>query len=491
MLSKGVISNQPVSYYHSSRLGEMEIDKLIVTGYEPAWESLEGYSVPEWYKDAKFGIFIHWGVYSVPAFGNEWYPRNMYVKDSPESKYHQRTWGHQSDFGYKDFIPMFKGEKWDPDAWVALFKQAGAKYVVPVAEHHDGFAMYNSDYTKWNSANMGPCRDVIADLEKAVRREGLKFGVSTHRGFNWRYYTYSNEYDTANPENSGLYSPVHAEDEPASKGFLEDWFARTKELIDKFQPDVLWFDFGWHHDEFAPYRPKVAAYYYNKAIDRGKEVVLNYKATLPEGTAVLDIERGKLDEIHRYYWQTDTSVSHRSWGYIEDDEFKTVTTLVHDLVDIVSKNGNLLLNVGPKADGTIPDEAKHALLGIGDWLKVNGEAIYGTRHWLTYGEGETEVETGPMKERKAKSFTAGDIRFTKKNNILYAISLAWPGEEAHIKSLGSKSAVTVDMISEITMLGSDEPLSWSQDENGLYVKTPSKRPCRHAYTFRIVLKDSH
>ena len=463
---------------------------MTVSRYEPTWQSLKKYSVPEWYKDAKFGIFIHWGVYSVPAFGNEWYPHNMYLENTSEFKRHRQKWGPQSEFGYKDFIPMFKGEKWDPDVWVALFKQAGAKYAVPVAEHHDGFAMYRSDYTKWNSANMGPCKDVIAELERAVRSEGLKFGVSTHRAFNWRYYTYSNEYDTVNPESSGLYSSAHAKDEPASREFLEDWSARTKELIDKFRPDLIWFDFGWHHDEFAPYRPMVAAYYYNSAIEWGKEVVLNYKDKFPEGTAVLDIERGKLKEIPEYYWQTDTSVSYKSWGYIENDKFKTITTLVHDLVDIVSKNGNLLLNVGPKADGTIPDEVKQLLLGIGDWLKVNGEAIYCTRPWLTYGEGETQVATGPMTERTAKSFSASDIRFTKKGNTLYAISLAWSGEEVQVKSLGSKSAVTIDMVSEITMLGSEEALSWSQDENGLHVKTPSKKPCRHAYALKIVFKDS-
>ena len=463
---------------------------MSITKYEPTWESLKGYSVPEWYKDAKFGVFIHWGVYSVPAFGNEWYPRNMYIGESPAFKHHQDKWGAQSEFGYKDFIPLFRGEKWNPDAWVALFKEAGAKYVIPVAEHHDGFAMYRSEYTKWNSANMGPKTDIIAELERAVRREGLKFGVSTHRAFAWRYYTHSDEFDTTNPERSGLYGPVHADEEPASKEFLEDWFARTKELIDKFRPDVLWFDFGWHRDEFAPYHPRILAYYYNRAIEWGKKVVLNYKGEFPEGAAVLDIERGKLDEIPEYYWQTDTSVSFRSWGYIEDDEFKTVTTLVHDLVDIVSKNGNLLLNVGPRPDGAIPDEAEQLLLGVGNWLRINGEAIYGTRPWLTYGEGETEVVTGPMTERKGRPFGATDIRFTKKGRTLYAICLSWPGEKAKMRSLGDKSAITIDMISEITMLGSNETLSWSQDGNGLNVETPSEKPCQHAYTFKIVLKDS-
>jgi len=446
--------------------------------------------VPEWHKDAKFGIFIHWGIYAVPAFGSEWYPRNMYIKDRPEFEHHLATWGPHAEFGYKDFIPMFKAENWDPEAWVDLFKRAGARYIVPVAEHHDGFPMYDSKRTTWNAAKMGPRRDVIAELAEAVRKQGLKFGVSTHRAFNWRYYTYSDEYDTANPEHAGLYSPPHPEGAPASREFLEDWFARTKELIDRFQPDVLWFDFGWHRDEFAPYRPAVAAYYYNRAMQWGKGVVLNYKDKLPKGAAVYDIERGKLNQIREHYWQTDTSVSYKSWGYIEDDEFKAVATLVHDLVDIVSKNGNLLLNVGPRADGTIPEETAELLLGMGDWLKVNGEAIYGTRHWRIYGEGETEVGTGHHTERENKPFTASDIRFTTKDNALYAICLAWPGEESTIRALGTSSPIPAEAISEISMLGSEEKLPWSQDEGGLKIKTPAEKPCRHAYTFKILRKGS-
>ena len=462
------------------------------TKYEPTWESLKSYSVPEWYKDAKFGIFIHWGVYAVPAFNNEWYPHFMYRDEMSRKganfyQHHRETWGPQSEFGYKDFIPMFKAEKWDPDAWVDLFKRAGARYVVPVAEHHDGFAMYGSDHTRWNAANRGPRRDIIAKLAEAVREQGLKFGVSTHRAFNWRYYAYSDEFDTVNPAYADLYNPPHPEDEPASPEFLENWYARTKELIDKFEPDVLWFDFGWHWDEFAPYRPQVTAYYYNRAIEWGKEVVLNYKDKFPEGTAVYDIERGKLDDIREKYWQTDTSVSYKSWCYIEDDEFKTVTTLVHDLVDIVSKNGNLLLNVGPRADGTIPDQAANLLLGVGDWLRVNGEAIYGTRHWHTYGEGEARVVTGHLTERQNAPLTAEDIRFTTKGNVLYAICPGWPGEQVTIRSLGTDSPIRADMISEIRMLGSQETLSWSQDDHGLTVKTPGEKPCEHAYTLRILV----
>jgi alpha-L-fucosidase len=461
--------------------------------YEPTWESLSNYSVPEWFQDAKFGIFIHWGVYAVPAFNNEWYPRFMY-RDEVSRKganfyqYHREHFGPQSEFGYKDFIPMFKAERWDPAAWVDLFRRAGARYVVPVAEHHDGFAMYATDLTRWNAANMGPRRDVIAELEQATRKAGLKFGVSTHRAFNWRYYTYADEFDTTDEANAGLYSPPHPEDEPASPAFIQDWFARTKELIDRFRPDVLWFDFGWHFDEFEPYRPQVTAYYYNQAIDWGREVVLQYKDKFPEGTAVWDIERGKLDDIREHYWQTDTAVSYKTWCYIEDDEFKTVTTLVHDLVDIVSKNGNLLLNIGPRADGMIPAEAADLLLGIGEWLKINGEAIYGTRHWHTYGEGSAKVALGHITERQNEPLTVQDIRFTTRDNVLYAICPGWPGEALTIKSLGAGSTVRADMITQVSMLGSPQVLSWSQDENGLTVQLPNEKPCQHAYTVKIALK---
>jgi len=461
--------------------------------YEPSWESLKNYSVPEWFKDVKFGIFIHWGVYAVPAFGDEWYPRKMYRDETDRKgnnayRHHLERHGPHSEFGYKDFVPMFKAEEWDPKAWVDLFKRAGAKYVVPVAEHHDGFAMYATDRSRWNAANMGPERDIVTELAQATRAAGLRFGVSTHRAFNWRYYTYADEFDTVNPEYADLYNPSHDKDDPASEAFLADWFARTVELVDKFQPDILWFDFGWHWDEFAPYRPKITAYYYNEAIKWGKEVVLQYKDKLPDGVAVYDIERGKLDDIREHYWQTDTSVSYRSWSYIKGDEFKTVTTIVHDLVDIVSKNGNLLLNVGPRPDGTIPEEAANVLLGVGKWLEVNGEAIYGTRHWHTYGEGKAKVVVGHLKERENAPLTVEDIRFTTKGKALYAIVPEWPGQQVTIKSLGTDSSVSADAIAAVSMLGSQESLPWSQDENGLTIQTPAEKPCEHAYTFKIALE---
>ncbi len=460
--------------------------------YQANWKSLQAYQVPEWFKNAKLGIFVHWGIYAVPAWDNEWYPRFMYRDEVSRKgpnyfRHHCETWGHPSEFGYKDFIPLFKGERWDPDAWVDLFVQAGAKYIVPVGEHHDGFPMYKSDYTHWNAAEMGPCRDVVAELGTAVRQRGLKFGVSSHRAFNWRYYTYRDDFDTVDPANAGLYAPRHPEEAPASPEWVEDWFRRTKEMIDRFEPDVLWFDFGWHKEEFAAYRPQVCAYLYNQALRWGKEVVLQYKDKIPAGVAVYDVERGKLDDIRPDYWQTDTAVSYKSWSYIENDEFKSVTTLVHDLVDIVSKNGNLLLNVGPRADGVIPDEAADLLRGLGSWLQVNGEAIYDTRHWNRFGEGPTGVTVGHLSERSNAALTAQDIRFTQSDRALYATLLAWPGAESRMTAL-TPAAFDSTRVMDVSLLGGAGSLAWRQDEEGLVVTLPNTPPdCGHAYVVKFTL----
>ena len=455
--------------------------------YEATWESLANYTVPDWFKDDKLGIFIHWGVYAIPAFRNEWYPRNMYLEGSPEFAHHQKTWGNHAQFGYKDFIPMFKAENWDPAEWVELFKKSGARYIVPVAEHHDGFPMYDCPFTNWNAAQMGPKRDIIAELEKAVREADLKFGVSTHRAFNFHFYTFSEKFDNHLPDFHKLYGVPHPPDAPVTYEFILDWYARTGDLVERFSPDVFWFDFGWHRSEFEPWYPRMVAYYYNHAIENGYEPVLQYKDKIPENVAVYDIERGKLNAIREHYWQTDTSVSYKSWCYIENDEFKSATTVIHDFVDIVSKNGNLLLNVGPKPDGTIPAEAKQILLDLGKWLDINGEGIYGTRHWETFGEGPTGIPKS-FQEKDQTAYTPEDIRFTQKGDALYAICLGWPGKQVKINTLHANSNVKTENIAQITMLGSDQPLSWAQDETGLSVQTPSHKPCEHAYTFRIILK---
>ena len=463
--------------------------------FRASWDSLTGYQVPQWYQDAKFGIFIHWGVYSVPAYDSEWYPRNMYLEQSPVFAHHVKTYGPQIKFGYKDFIPRFTAEKFDPDQWARLFRRAGARYVVPVAEHHDGFSMYNNTLSEWNAVNMGPKRDVISLLAGAVRRHGMVFGVSSHRAEHWWFFEGGMQFpsDVKEPRNAGFYGPAFprktgfGDESQPTQAYLDDWLARTAQLVEQYRPQLVWFDWWIEQPVFEPYRQKFAAYYYNRARQWDRGVAINYKlGAFPEKAAVLDVERGQLDSIRPQFWQTDTSISKRSWGYIRNDEFKTADSIVDDLADIVSKNGALLLNVGPRADGTIPEEAERTLLEIGRWLEVNGEAIYGTRPWKIYGEGPTQVVAGSFKDTERAAFTGQDFRFTTKGNTLYAIALAWPGDgRAVVKALAEGSPYAAQAIRSVELLGSKAALKWTRTAEGLVIELPSERPCDNAYAFRI------
>jgi alpha-L-fucosidase len=468
-----------------------------ITRYEPTWESLKQFSAPQWYQDAKFGIFIHWGVYCVPAFGNEWYPRNMYMQGTPEFEHHVKTYGPHIKFGYKDFIPMFTAEKFDPAAWAELFRKAGARYVMPVAEHHDGFAMYDCSFSKWNSVRMGPKRDIVGELSAAVRKAGMVFGLSSHRAEHWFFMNGGRKFasDVQDPRYEDFYGPawdyptdmksewknLDWKPRPHAK-HLEDWLARTCELVDKYQPQVVWFDWWIEQTVFQPYLQRFAAYYYNRGLEWGKGVAINYKnESFPMEAAVYDIERGQLSGINPHFWQTDTSISKNSWGYVSDQDYKTAESIVGDLVDIVSKNGTLLLNIGPKADGTIPEPEQEILLEIGRWLAVNGEAIYDTRPWKVFGEGPTQVFEGGFTDTKRAAYTGQDFRFTKKDAVLYAIALTWPGEQATITSLNS----TESQVNQVQMLGVDGFLSFTQDQAGLKVRLPAQKPCHYAYVFKI------
>lgn len=466
-----------------------QIEEVIERGhYKDNWESLSEYEVPKWYKNSKFGIFIHWGVYSVPAFGSEWYSRNMYIQGSPEYEHHINTYGPHSDFGYKDFIPMFKAEKFDSNEWANLFKRAGAKYIVPVAEHHDGFQMYQSDISKWNAHEMGPKRDIISELKASVENEGMNIGTSTHRIEHWFFMGHGKEFesDVKEPmERGDFYWPAMPEanhydlfskPEP-SKEYIEDWLVRTCEIIDKYRPKVLYFDWWIQHSSLKKYLQKLAAYYYNRAFEWGEEVVICYKHdAFMFGTSVPDVERGQFAEMKAYTWQTDTAIALNSWCYTENNVFRDSIEIIQDLVDIVSKNGNLLLNVGPKADGTISREEEKVLLDIGDWLAVNGEAIYDSSTWRIYGEGPTQIIEGQFADGIKKNFTSEDFRFTKAHGNLYAIVMK-PNDmgEYCIKSLGaqdiSRQAYFGGIIDRVSVLGYEDEVRFLRGEDGLKIYT--------------------
>lgn len=475
--------------------------------FHSTWSSLSGYRAPDWFRDAKFGIFLHWGVYSVPAFGNEWYSRNMYVQGSKAFEHHIATYGPQSKFGYKDFIPQFRAERFDAAQWVDLFARAGAKYVVPVAEHCDGFPMYDSQFTDWDAAKMGPKRDVVGELEKATRARGLHFGVSSHRAEHWWWYGDGMRFDSdvRDPRNAGIYGPAKSmslpgEDDvkgpdpshlerwlPPDKEFLDDWLARSSELVDKYHPDLLYFDWWIGQPAFKPYLKQFAAYYYDRAAEQRQGVVLTYKEeAMPANVATLDVERGKMDTLRLLPWQTDTSVSVKSWGYAKNDTYRDANSLIAELVDIVSKNGNLLLNIGPKADGTIPQQARTVLLQMGDWLRVNGEAIYGTRPWVVFGEGPTKVVNGLEKNKDTQTFTAKDIRFTTRAGNLYAIALGWPqNNKLLIHMLGKDLPYLGAPVCSVQLLGSNTRLQWIQAKEGLSIVLPARKPDEGAFVFRI------
>lgn len=472
--------------------------------FQPSWDSLKGYKAPKWFTDSKFGIFIHWGAYSVPAFGNEWYPRNMYDPSRPEYEYHVKNFGPHTEFGYKDFIPMFTAENWDPDEWAKTFERAGAKFVVLVAEHHDGFALWDSSYTRWCAARIGPKRDIVKELKLAVENRGLIFGVSYHRAEHWWFFETGTriESDVKDPKYFDLYGPAKPasldprappspNNVPPDQSFLMDWLLRIVEVVEKYRPWIVYFDWWIANPAFEPYLQAFAAYYYNRCESWGIEPVIVYKhGAFKDGTAVPDLaERGTVETLQEYPWLADTSVDYRSWGYIKNAEYKTPETIVQHMIDVVSKNGVFLLNIGPKPDGTIPEEQKRILFRIGDWLETYGEAVYGSKPWKSFGEGPTKVEGGFFTERKL-IFTGSDIRYTAKHayplkEIVYATILGEPQQEFSLKLFKQVDG----RIIHVDIPNFEGKIDWSMTEDGLRVKIPSVARMKKPVVLRILISE--
>ena len=452
----------------------------------PTVESLRQYQCPRWFRDAKFGIYLHWGVYSVAERGC-WFPRQMYSESSDEWVYFRKQHGHLSEMGYKDLIPLWKGENFDPDRLVALFKRAGAKYITPVAVHHDNFDLWNSRYHRWNSVNMGPKKDITGLWRKAVLKQGLRFGVTTHLARSYSWFNTSKEADTTGSRrgvpydgNDSRYWDLYHEPN-GERGALPanahakwrfEWAIRVMDLIDQHRPDLLFFDgpIPFRGTDQAGTGMEVMAYYYNRNVqwhDGRLEGVMTIKSgdngIYHEGVATLNFERGKSDVALQEPWQTDDSIG--PWSYHHNAEYKSVDQLIDKMVDIVSKNGNYLLNVPPKADGTLDKQTEDILLGIGNWMDINGEAIYGTRPWKLAEEG--------------------DVRFATKDQSIYAVVLAWPSSGNSLTIPALRKTRDSNEVRALQMLGSDDALRWEQDTQGLHVSLPTDRPCEHAWTLKI------
>ncbi len=494
------------------------ISQTGITKFEPVFESVEKANpVPEWFKDAKFGIYFHWGVYSVPAYSNEWYPRSMYIKETPENKHHIEIYGDPLQWPYHNFItgaydkqgnfvkfaPKLKSEggQFDPEEWAQLFSDAGARFAGPVAEHHDGFSLWASKVNPWNANDMGPKLDLVGLLTDAFRKKDIRIILSMHHAYNITgYFEHVPETDDQKLQMRVVRRRVDRELQmlygQQGKTKNEDlWLAKHKEIIDGYKPDIIYQDFNLHRISQTVLL-EFLSYYYNKAIEWDKQVVATFKDGLNTKCAVLDYERGGPPDLIEIYWLSDDAISASSWCYTKGLTYYSPKQLLHSLIDKVSKNGNLLLNISPEADGSIPKEQKEILLTIGDWLKKYGEAIYATRAWEMYGEGPTKMGAEHGVFLAPGEGTAKDIRYTrsKDNTTLYAILLGWEKEQKDIKLtlLGNKR-IDLGNLKNIELIKGKTheyiALQYQQVEDGLIINLPERSFDELAYVIKLSFFD--
>jgi alpha-L-fucosidase len=468
-------------------------------------ESLRSWEIPEWFRDAKFGIWAHWGPQSAIEAG-DWYARNMYMEGSQQYEYHCEHYGHPSKFGFKDTIPLWKAQDWDPAALMRMYKEAGAKYFFSMGVHHDNFDMWNSKHHAWNAANMGPKKDIVGLWQKAAKSEGMRFGVSDHLWITYKWFSTSHgrdktgplagvPYDGADPKNFSLYvdsDEVHTKLDWNENGIPEwwkrEWYRRMKDLVDNYEPDILYIDGDLSFEEYGL---NLVAHHYNLSAKKngGKVETIYTSKRLQDsehGIALLDVERGVVDGIWPRPWQTDTCIG--DWHYKRGIKYKTAKTVVDLLVDIVSRNGNLLLNFPLPASGMLDLEELNTLAGITAWMKVNSEAIYSTRPWKIFGQGlgtEASAEKTSFNENKRKDLTSDDVRFTTKGGTLYAFVMGWPDYKAVIKPLALDTDLRVGKIQNVELLGFDGKLDWKQDQGGLSILTPPQKPSDYGVAFKI------
>ena len=523
-----------------SRASAWQKPRPIAPGaFQPTWDSLKQYQAPEWFRDAKFGIWAHWTAQCVPEQG-DWYARNMYIQGSAQNKFHVARYGHPSKFGFMELDNLWKAEKWEPDALMQLYVKAGAKYFFTLANHHDNFDCYASTHHAWNSVRVGPKKDIVGIWAATARKHGLRVGVSNHSAHAWHWFQTAYGYDPEGPLAGVRYDGFATKEQgkgkwwegldpqqlyvgpsmvmpdgittikaaqqwhdqhdrkwteeppPNNAAFVDNWFLRCQELVDKYQPDVLYFD----NTELPLGQAglDIAAHFYNANMKNhgGRlEAVLNSKGLTPDhtGTMVLDIERGRADRILPAAWQTDTCIG--EWHYrrsvFENHRYKTADTVVKTLIDIVSKNGNLLLSIPVRADGTIDDDEQKLLAGLAAWMPANREAIFGTRPFTVFGEGAPDIKgSANFNENAARPYTAEDIRFTVKGRTLYAFALAWPSAgKITIKTLAKGSPGYPGEVAKVELLGSKGALTFVRDTSGLVVDLPEQKPHDYAYALKI------